>query len=693
MTELLSPAGSMDALRAAVQNGANAVYLGASEFNARAGARNFTAVQLPEAVRYCHIRGVKVHLTLNTLAADRELARVADTIAAASRAGVDALIVQDLGVLDLCRRLAPNIPIHASTQMSIHSLAGVRRAARLGISRVVLARELDRESLSYICRSSPIEIEVFVHGALCMCYSGQCYFSALVGRRSGNRGRCAQPCRLNYGYGRQDTAHPLSLKDSCLVQHLGELRSMGVTSLKIEGRMKRPEYVAIATRIYRAALDGTPPTAGDLQRLQAVFSRQGFTDAYYLGRVGPEMLGTRQSDCEDRRLFAEARATYERGEHPLVPVRFYGVLAPGSAAMLAVEDDSGHICKTTGPVVQAARTAPLTQQLLEQQLGRTGGTPYRCAQVRAVIGSRANLAPGAINAMRRELLDRLTALRGRVPESEPGTYHPALHYAGPKTAPRLTVSVLSAAQLTPRVFAARPAVIYLPITELLRRPELVRQALPETRLAVSLPRVVWDNEWPQLLRQLDAAYDLGVTAALCGNLGQLEPALSRGFALRGDFGLNVFNSHTANTLRHEGLESLTVSFELTLPRIRDLSKAADTEMIIYGRLPLMITQSCIIRNRTGSCTCGGNVSLTDRTGTQFPVVPDPGTCRSLILNSRKLYLLDRAADLAGLGLWGVRLMFTTETPGQVDAVLRARASGEAMDPGSCTRGLYYRGVE
>ena len=268
MLELLSPAGSMEALRAAVQNGANAVYLGYDRFNARMGAQNFSADELQEAIVYCHVRGVQVHLTLNTLVSDREMARAAEVIRAAAVFGVDAFIVQDLGMVQLCKEIAPSVPVHASTQMSIHSLEGVVAAAELGCSRVVLARELPMEQIRHICRRSPVEIEVFVHGALCMCYSGQCYLSSVIGRRSGNRGQCAQPCRLPYGYGRfEATRYPLSLKDNCLIEHVRELERMGVASVKIEGRMKRPEYVAVVTKAYRAAIDGRRVTENDMQQL------------------------------------------------------------------------------------------------------------------------------------------------------------------------------------------------------------------------------------------------------------------------------------------------------------------------------------------------------------------------------------------------------------------------------------------
>ena len=286
MLELLAPAGSMEALRAAVQNGANAVYLGCGAFNARQGAKNFTPQTLLEAVKYCHVRGVAVHLTLNTLVSDREYPQVAQLIRHAAAGGVDAFIVQDLGVVQLCKQIAPDVPIHGSTQMTVHSLPGVLLCAGWGMSRVVLSRELSREEIRYITAKSPIEIEVFGHGALCMGYSGQCYLSAAIGGRSGNRGRCAQPCRQSYGYGRWQNAHPLSLKDNCLVPYVKELEAMGVASLKLEGRMKRPEYVAAVTQVYRQALDGRNVDRQMMETLYKAFNRQGFTDGYYAGKTG-----------------------------------------------------------------------------------------------------------------------------------------------------------------------------------------------------------------------------------------------------------------------------------------------------------------------------------------------------------------------------------------------------------------------
>ena len=308
MMELLSPAGSPESVIAAVQNGADAVYLGYGDFNARRNAKNFTREQVSEAVTYCHQRGARVFLTLNTLLTDRELPNAALVAAEISDMGVDAVIVQDLGVVRMLRQTVPDLPIHGSTQMTIHSLDGVKQCADLGMERVVLSRELSRSQLEHICLLSPIEIETFVHGALCMSYSGQCFLSSVIGGRSGNRGLCAQPCRLQYGWGKKADGHPLSLKDMSLAGHLQEIQQLGISCLKIEGRMKRPEYVAIVTGIYaRAIREKREPTAEELQQLETAFSRQGFTDDYFLGKTGPQMFGVRQDEKPPQELYALAR--------------------------------------------------------------------------------------------------------------------------------------------------------------------------------------------------------------------------------------------------------------------------------------------------------------------------------------------------------------------------------------------------
>ena len=693
--ELLAPAGSMEALRAAVCNGADAVYLGADTFNARINARNFSAADLQEAVVYCHVRGVKVHLTLNTLVLDREMPRAAELIRLAASCGVDAFIVQDLGMVSLCRQLAPDVPIHASTQMSIHSLEGVMEAAALGCSRVVLARELPAEEIAHICKRSPVEIEVFVHGALCMCYSGQCYLSSVIGRRSGNRGQCAQPCRLPYGYGRfESTRYPLSLKDNCLVGELDELRRMGVASIKIEGRMKRPEYVAIVTRAYRTVLNGGKLMPSDLQELETAFSRQGFTDGYFRGQTGSDMFGRRQEGEDTADLFASARATYEQGEPQRIGVRFYAMIRRGEPAQLAVEDPDGNLCRTRGPVPEQAVYRSLTPQDLEQQLKKTGGTPYLCTAVRSSLDPDLMLPASAINAMRRDVIAELTAKRGRAAPARLNAYDEPPRYDGIAGEPQLTIAVRTAGQITSRMLSMKPTVLYVPLSELAEHPDLPQRVSVETQLAAILPRVIWSGELAPVARQLRTVYEMGVRQVLAGNLGQLHIARAAGFAVRGDFGLNIVNSRAMRYLREQGLDSQLLSFELTLPQNRDISKAVPAELLIYGRLPLMLMENCVMKNRTGICACQtGTVRLVDRVGEEFPIVKDPGTCRNVLLNGKKLYLLDKKDALRGMGLWALRLQFTTENPGEIDKVLMDYQGRAVFDAGSYTRGLYSRGVE
>ena len=693
MLELLAPAGSMEALRAAVQNGANAVYLGCGTFNARQGAKNFNLQQLAEAVKYCHIRGVQVHLTLNTLVSDRELDEVCALIRHAAICCVDAFIVQDLGVMQLCRQIAPHIPLHGSTQMTIHSLPGVLLCAAWGFKRVVLSRELSREEIQYICKNSPIEIEVFGHGALCMCYSGQCYLSAAIGGRSGNRGRCAQPCRQSYGYGRWEHKYPLSLKDNCLVANLKELEKMGVTSIKLEGRMKRPEYVAAVTGVYRAALNEGVVTREMMETLNAAFNRQGFTDGYYTGNIGSSMFGIRQDRYDDAKWLQQARQSYESTENNLVPVAFHMTVS-NRFSTLTVTDPEGRSCTVRGPAPEPARTFPLTEETLALRLGKTGGTPYMCCAVTAQVEPGMTLSAAAINALRRDALSQLTALRGR--HDRPTLHKPEkiAHYIGRRIQPSMTVQITTREQITPKLLKMRPDVLYVPLHILAADPEFCKDLAGKVTVAAALPKIVHDGELTVLKEQLNAIRELGVREVLVGNLGLMIPAREAGMRIRGDYGLNLYNSAAVNLMQQLELRSATLSFEMTLPQIRDVSKAVPCEILCYGRLPLMVTENCLVRGRTGNCTCDASgTKLVDKTGAEFPVIRDGNKCRSILLNGKKLNWLDRQDDLARLGIWANRLYFTTENAREVDNVLSSYLSPRGFDPGSSTRGLYLRGLE
>ena len=691
--ELLSPAGSCEALVAAVQNGADAVYLGYGAFNARRNAANFDENSLRDAVDYCHLRGVKVYLTLNTLLSDHELPQAARYAVEASRAGVDAVLVQDLGVAALVRSAAPDLPLHASTQMTVHSLDGVLACAAMGMERVVLSRELSRQQIAYICRHSPIEIEVFVHGALCMCYSGQCFLSSLIGGRSGNRGLCAQPCRMKYGWNGAADGYPLSLKDMSLVDHLAALEDMGVACAKIEGRMKRPEYVAIVTRVYAAALrERRAATAGELEELRAAFSRQGFTDGYYTGRTGRHMFGVREAERTPEKLFAQTRQDYRR-EHPRVGVRITAGMHAGLPLRVSVEDPEGRSLTLEGPVPQPALRRPTTREEVERQLEKTGGTPYFVQSMEVEADSGLAVPLSALNSLRRRLLDGLTVERIRRPERREGQAPAVPRAENRAEEPVYTVSLRRADQLTEGLLQLRPAVIYLAPEGILNQRALVERALGEgIEICAALPRILWDSERSAMEKAMDEVRALGVNSALAGEWGTRALAMRRDFVCRGDFGLGVYNSLTLAELKEMGLRSATLSFEQRLARVRDLAKPLDTELIVYGRLPLMITQNCIIRNRTGRCACQGTNQLTDRTGAQFPVLPAHG-CRNEIFNSKKLYLADRADQYRRIGLWGARLSFTTENPRECVHIFERYLGRGSYAPVDHTRGLYFRDVE
>ena len=664
MLELLAPAGSMESVQAAVQNGAGAVYLGYGDFNARRNAKNFTREEAAAAVSYCHLRDTKVHLTLNTLLTDRELPRAAQVAAEISEMGVDAVIVQDLGVARMLRQVAPDVHLHASTQMTVHSLDGVKECADLGMTRAVLSRELSRDQIAYICQNSPIEIEVFGHGALCMCYSGQCYLSSLIGGRSGNRGLCAQPCRLKYGWGKRADEYPLSLKDMSLVGYLKELEDMGVACLKLEGRMKRPEYVAIVTRVYADALrEGREPTAEELRQLEAAFSRQGFTQGYFLDQKGPDMFGTRQEGEDPRELFAQARTTYESGENRKTPVRLYAWIQAGEPAQVAAEDSQGRVVQVEGPVPEAAVNVPLTREKVEGQLGRTGGTPFHCEKATALVDEGLSLPLSALNALRRQALEKLSQERARPLERKTGEYHPGVRYENPKGAP-LRADHPGAAG--PEAGADLPP--------LRRGGGLPRRGPPLSgggggRVRPAPPHLLGSGAAPA--EAAAGSYEeAGRAGGPGGHPGRGAPG--QGAGLPGP-----------QRLRHRGVQQ---------PDPQGAEKAGGGGGHRLLRAEICPDSGPIIHNHTGRHSCEEGQRLVDRKGEHFPVVKAWG-CRNEILNGKTLFLADKAVDYQRLGLTSVRLLFTTESPEECVRVLERYLGRGRYRPGEFTRGLYYRDVE
>lgn len=676
MTELLAPAGSKEALVAAVQNGANAVYLGVDDFNARRGARNFTLDDLPETVAYCHLYGVKVYLTLNTIINDRELEALASVACRASAAGVDAVLVQDLGVLDTLRRTVPDLPLHASTQMTVHTLSGVMEAARLGITRAVLARELSRGEIAELCERSPIELEVFVHGALCMCYSGQCAMSAVIGQRSGNRGLCAQPCRLPY-----NGAHPLSLRDNNLADYVPELMDMGVSCLKLEGRMKRPEYVAAVTGIYaRLIREHRRPTEEEKRQLALAFSRDGFTDGYYTDRKGGAMFGVRPADARwPEEWFSALRADYERGDLRTVGVELDATIRADEPARLTARDADGHSVAVTGATPEIARTRSITAEDVSARLRKTGGTAFSVDACRVDVDDGLSVSAASINALRRDALSALETARKALPERRSFAYVAPERVGNVTEPPQYTVSLLRAAQMSDALAQLRPAMVYLPIDELMTLD--LAPYLDRTAFCAVLPRIYRTADEQPLREKLETLRARGVGAVGVANLGHLALVRGLDLQLRGEPALNVYNSAALRFLKDQGLDTAALSFELRREQVRDLQKCLPCELTIYGRLPLMITENRIETVRG---------TLTDRRKERFPVLDVGG--RSEIENAKILYLADRD-DWRDIGLSFARLRFTTESPQECAEILRAHAAREDCAPAELTRGLFYRGVE
>ena len=699
--ELLAPAGSPESLRAAVQNGADAVYLGWGEFNARRGAKNFDDQEFADALVYCHARGVRVFLTMNTLLTDRELPAALETAATACRLGIDALIIQDWGLFDLLRKALPDLPLHASTQMSVFTSGGACETAADGCERVVIARECSREDTAEICRNCPVEIESFVHGALCMCYSGQCAMSALIGSRSGNRGRCAQPCRLPYGFNEPaKKKYPLSLKDSCLAAELEAMEEMGVACLKLEGRMKRPEYVAVISRIYALLLEeGRKPTATEQAELEQAFSRSGFTDWYWQGKHGAGMFGVRPENAPDpKALFDAARTSYEKDDLRTSPVHLTCAIHAGVPCTLTASDGA-HTVTVFGSVPEAARNRALTDTEVADRLKKTGGTAFRCESVDVTVEDGLSLPASAINALRRDALNALTEAR-TTPPARRELSAPALPDIDcSESTPQFTISVTMAEQLTGGILDFHPARTYVPLEVL-----AAMKALPEsdTEWCAVLPRVWRDRDEAQLRKMLEDAKALGVTSVMLGNIGHFPLVRDLDLTMYGDYGLNVFNSRSLNYLRNKGLSSACLSFELRFSQMRDMQKILPAEAIVYGRLPLMITENCLVQNqcncrldRSGplvpkNAPCRQLNTLNDRTGAAFPLLP-AWSHRTEIQNSRPLWLADRN-DWKRLGLAYARLRFTTETPAECAEVFRRYLEG-APAKGEFTRGLYERGVE
>lgn len=671
--ELLAPAGSPEGVRAAVQSGAGAVYMGFGTFNARRNAQGFSHEEMADAIAYCRARNVKSNITLNILVGDRELDDALEDAKFLYEAGADALIVQDLGLARLIHAHAPDFALHASTQMTIHTLDGARQARDIGFSRVVLSRECTREQIEQITREAGVETEVFVHGALCMCYSGQCYLSAVIGQRSGNRGLCAQPCRLDWRCGKGD--HVLSLKDMSLLRHAQEMADAGITTFKIEGRMKRPEYVAAVVTACREALTGE---AYDEDTLRAVFSRSGFTDGYLTGKRDKTMFGYRTKDDVQSadKVLKSLAALYEK-ETPRVGVSMAFSLTETESALTV--SDGENACTVTGDAPEKAINRALDAASAEKNLVKTGGTPFAVADFTADIAPGYMLPASALNALRRGALSELLDARGA---ARPWLRSDAPAPAAPEKRDRSRTGALWArfAELSQIPAGESFDKILLPVERI--TPEILR-AFGE-RLIGALPAILWPADEEALEARLAALKEAGLREVYGDNIYAIPLTRRRGLTLHGGAGLNILNTEALRHYEEEGLASITASFELSMRGIKSLGGRIPAGAIVYGRLPLMHFRNCPLRAQLGCAACRTRGELTDRRGVKFPV--ECGEKKySTLLNSVLLHIADK--DLRGLDhciLW-----FTRESAAECAAVAADYRAGRKSER-ERTGGLYYR---
>jgi putative protease len=671
--EILAPAGGGEQLLAAVRCGANAVYLGGTRFNARRNAANFDEDALQRAVSYCHARNVKVYITVNTVVTDDEytdLEAEADTIAAS---GADAVIIQDMAVLKLFANRYPTIKRYASTQTAVHNVDGAQFLQDAGYDSIVLARELTLAEMETVCSAVSVKTEAFIHGAHCMSVSGMCYLSAMLGGRSGNRGLCAQPCRLNWSRGGESYA--LSLKDMSLIPHIREMAEAGVASFKIEGRMKRPEYVAAATRACRLALEGNPY---DAEQLRAVFSRSGFTDGYLKGRRDASMFGhrTKEDAAESGGVLASLTALY-RNETPLVPVDFAFAMRPDTSE-LTVGDGTNEIT-VRGPAPETAVNRPLDEALARKNLEKTGGTPFYMRGFAAHIADGYTLPAAALNALRRQSLDELLAIRGRVVPHARQPYEPAapVRYQSARSQPALWARFYEASQITEPDGFDR---IILPVGQI-GRDTIARFG---EKLTAELPALLFPEDEPALGERVSALKAAGLGSLWANNVYGVALGKRLGLVVHGGFLLNVTNTQSLLAYEEADLASAAVSFELAMTKIKSLGGGLPRGIVSYGRLPLMHLRNCPVRAFSGCAACGGEGALTDRKEIPFPV--ECGGMRyAALLNSVPL-------DLAGRNLSGLDfqiLHFTRESADEAGAVARRYLAGEKTDKPH-TGGLYYR---
>ncbi len=673
--EVLAPVGSPESLAAAVRSGADAVYIGAKQFSARRNADNFDDNDIKETVRYCHIRGVKVYLALNIMIKQSELQAAFDVALYAYECGVDAIIISDLGLASLIHKHIPSLELHASTQITIHSPAALKSLKDLGFSRVVVSREMSKNELELFCNEAKkqgIEVEVFVHGALCMSVSGQCLLSSILGARSGNRGLCAGPCRLPFA-AKGGTGYDLSLKDLCLYEYITELTKMGVASLKIEGRMKRPEYVSAATAACRQAVDSGYIKPKLFETLQNVFSRSGFTDGYYKGDLGRDMFGIRTKDD-----VIAAGDTYSylhelyRVERQSVSVKMQAEILCDKPMKLTITDGKNTV-SAIGDIPQIAKNKAVEKENIINNITKLGNTPYYCDNITVSLDDGLFVAASQLNALRRDAIEHLDNKRAEVTLNKYTA--PDFESIGNLYGKKQFIARFACVEQIPENLDGIKAII-LPY-------ECEMPNVTGIKIIAELPRYIQNEN--NVIKRLNELKSQGVDTAYCGNLSAAVIAKGTGFNVIGSISLNINNSESIKVLKQMGVSSTVLSAEISLKEIGNISADIPVGIFAYGRLPLMLTRNCPLRNGRICAECDKKGYITDRKGINFPVMCRQGY--SELLNSAPLYMGDRISEIPAVEF--LLLYFTNETTDECDEIIQKYKHGKKTT-GEYTRNLYYR---
>ena len=673
--EILAPAGAKEQLVAAVQSGADAVYLGFGQFNARRRAKNFDFDELCQAVEYCHERGVRVHVALNTLVKQDELDAAYDAVKQVALAGVDAVIIQDLSVAKIVRECVPNLEMHASTQLSVHNVAGVKALEKLGFSRVVLARELSEKEIAKICASTKMEVEVFVHGAQCMCLSGGCYLSSILGGRSGNRGLCAQPCRLDFNINSRPYA--LSLKDMSLINYLPRLLEMGVSSVKIEGRMKRPEYVAMAVACCKDVLEGRKP---QIETLKKVFSRSGFTNGYFADNRTVEMFGWRNKEdvVAAQGVLKDIANTY-KNENPRVEITVKASIKRDEPVTVTVFDGKNQVA-VSGEIPQEAISRETTVQDVQKQLSKTGGTPYKVEKIEIDCQNGLSVPLSSLNALRRDALEQLASIRKQKKEYEILPKEVAITDTNieipAREFPEILVRVenFEQARLLPKNVG-----LVIPANK------ITKECFEFDFVIGEIPSIIFPFDEDKQEAILLEKKKMGLENVLCDNIGAVHLANKLGLNAIGGWGLNLLNSEAVNEYRKLGVNETVISFETSKGNLREIS-CKKKGIMAYGYLPLMRMRACPAKAKDGCKNCSGINKLTDRMGKSFTLVCSDKKYTTL-LNSVPLFVSKNeiSADF-------YLLYFTQEKDKQVKKIFDLFCLGGEIDF-ERTKGLYFKTLQ